>query len=50
MLDARTLCARCDIAAGEKLAGDYALFTVAPAWYIQCDWGAAECRGDGDGQ
>jgi RimJ/RimL family protein N-acetyltransferase len=45
MLDERTVAARRDIAAGEELTLDYALFTVAPDWRMECRCGSALCRG-----
>ena len=44
MLDARTVGARRDIAAGEELTLDYALFSVAPDWQMACHCPNAECR------
>jgi GNAT acetyltransferase-like protein/SET domain-containing protein len=44
MCDARALCARRDIAAGEELTLDYALVTVSPDWRIACDCGEPTCR------
>lgn len=44
--DARTIVARRDIAVGEELAIDYALFTVDPNWVIvACTCGSPLCRG-----
>jgi hypothetical protein len=45
MLDARTVDARRDIAAGEELTVDYALFSVAPEWRMDCHCGSSRCRG-----
>jgi len=45
MLDARTVGARRDIAAGEDLTLDYALFSVAPRWRMECHCGSSLCRG-----
>jgi GNAT superfamily N-acetyltransferase len=45
MLDERTFCARRDIAAGEELTLDYALFTVAPEWRMHCHCRSTLCRG-----
>jgi uncharacterized protein len=45
MLDARTVGARRDIAAGEELTLDYALFSIAPQWRMKCHCGGALCRG-----
>jgi RimJ/RimL family protein N-acetyltransferase len=45
MLDARTLGARRDIAAGEELTLDYALFSVAPEWRMDCHCGSSRGRG-----
>ena len=45
MLDERTVGARRDIAAGEELTLDYALFSVAPGWRMECHCGSALCRG-----
>jgi hypothetical protein len=45
MLDARTVGARRDIAAGEELTLDYALFSVAPEWRMECHCGSSLCRG-----
>src|SRR5262249_51551450 len=39
MLDERTVGARRDIAAGEEVTLDYALFTVAPEWRMECHCG-----------
>jgi RimJ/RimL family protein N-acetyltransferase len=44
MLDARTVGARRDIAPGEELTLDYALFSVAPEWRMECHCGSALCR------
>ncbi len=46
MADEVTLVARRDIAAGEELTVDYALFTVAPDWHLDqlCHCGAQDCR------
>jgi uncharacterized protein len=45
MLDARTVGARRDIAAGEELTLDYALISVAPEWRMECHCGSPLCRG-----
>lgn len=45
MLDARTVGARRDITASEELTLDYALFSVAPEWRMECHCGNAFCRG-----
>jgi hypothetical protein len=45
MLDARTVGARRDIAAGEELTLDYALVTVSPEWRMECHCGSSRCRG-----
>jgi hypothetical protein len=47
LADEVTLAARRDIAAGEELTIDYALFTVQPDWVLAqpCHCGAADCRG-----
>jgi hypothetical protein len=45
MLDARTVGARRDIAAGEELTVDYALFSVVPEWRMDCHCGSSRCRG-----
>jgi RimJ/RimL family protein N-acetyltransferase len=45
MLDARTVGARRDIAVGEELTLDYALFSVAPDWHMDCHCGSSLCRG-----
>lgn len=45
MQDARTVSARRDIAAGEELTLDYAMFTVTPEWRMPCQCGAGSCRG-----
>ncbi len=45
MLDARTVGARRDIAAGEELTLDYALFSVLPGWRMDCQCGSSLCRG-----
>ena len=44
MLDGRTVGARRDIAAGEELTLDYALFSSAPEWRMECHCGSALCR------
>ena len=46
MADEVTLVARADIAAGEELTVDYALFTVHPDWILErpCRCGATDCR------
>jgi len=46
MADEVTLVARRDIAAGEELTVDYALFTVQPDWVLDqaCRCGTAVCR------
>lgn len=46
MADEVTLVARRDIAAGEELTVDYALFTVRPGWALDrpCRCGAPDCR------
>lgn len=46
MADEVTLVARRDIAAGEELTIDYALFTAQPDWALDrpCRCGAATCR------
>ncbi|MBV9601942.1 MAG: SET domain-containing protein-lysine N-methyltransferase [Chloroflexi bacterium] len=45
MLDARTVCARRDIAVGQELTLDYALFSVAPELCMECHCGSSLCRG-----
>ena len=45
MQDAVTVVARRDIAAGEELTCDYALYTTDPAWSMKCNCGTALCRG-----
>lgn len=45
MHDARTVCARRDIASGEELTLDYALMTVSPDWGMACHCGVQLCRG-----
>jgi RimJ/RimL family protein N-acetyltransferase len=45
MLDERRVGARRDIAAGEELTLDYALFSVAPEWCMECHCGSPGCRG-----
>jgi len=45
MLDARTVGARRDVAAGEELTLDYALFSVAPEWRMECHCESTLCRG-----
>jgi hypothetical protein len=47
MADEVTLVARRDIATGEELTVDYALFTVQPGWELDrpCRCGAPNCRG-----
>jgi uncharacterized protein len=45
MLDARTVGARREIAAGEDLTLDYALATVSPEWRLDCCCGSSLCRG-----
>jgi RimJ/RimL family protein N-acetyltransferase len=45
MLDERTVGARRDIAPGEELTLDYALFSVAPEWRMECRCGSTLCRG-----
>ncbi|MBV8719414.1 MAG: SET domain-containing protein-lysine N-methyltransferase [Chloroflexi bacterium] len=45
MLDARTVGARREIAAGEELTLDYGLFSVAPEWRMDCYCGSTRCRG-----
>jgi RimJ/RimL family protein N-acetyltransferase len=45
MLDERTVAARRDIATGEELTLDYALFSVAPEWRMECRCGRTLCRG-----
>jgi RimJ/RimL family protein N-acetyltransferase len=44
MLDARTVGARRDIAAGEELTLDCALFSAAPVWRMECHCGSSLCR------
>jgi hypothetical protein len=46
MADEATLVARRDIAAGEELTVDYALFTADPAWELDgtCRCGSPSCR------
>lgn len=46
MIDEMTLAARRDIAVGEELTVDYALFTVQPDWALDqpCRCGAPVCR------
>ncbi len=46
MADEVTLVARMDIAAGEELTVDYALFTAQPEWVLDrpCRCGAPVCR------
>ncbi len=46
MADEVTLVARRDIAPGEELTVDYALFTVGPEWKLDqpCQCGAPDCR------
>ncbi len=46
LADEVTLVARRDIAAGEELTIDYALFTVQPDWVLDqpCECGMAVCR------
>jgi SET domain-containing protein len=46
LADAVTLVARRDIAPGEELTVDYALFTAQPAWRLEhpCQCGAPVCR------
>jgi uncharacterized protein len=46
MGDEVTVVARCDIAAGEELTQDYALYTASPTWTMQpCRCGTVVCRG-----
>jgi uncharacterized protein len=45
MQGARTVSARRDIAAGEELTLDYAMFTVTPEWRMPCQCGKGLCRG-----
>ncbi len=46
MRDEVTVVARRDIAAGEELTQDYALYTTSPTWSITpCRCGAPACRG-----
>jgi uncharacterized protein len=45
MSEAVTVSARRDIAAGEELTIDYALFTVSPSWSMACRCGSHLCRG-----
>jgi hypothetical protein len=45
MLDERAVGARRDIAAGEELALDYALVTVASDWRMKRQGGSPLCRG-----
>lgn len=47
MADEVTLVARRDIAPGEELTADYALFTAQPDWTLDrpCSCGAPTCRG-----
>lgn len=47
MADPVTIVARRDIAAGEELTIDYALFTTQPDWQLDrpCSCGSALCRG-----
>ena len=46
MADEVTLVARRDVAAGEELTVDYALFTAQPGWKLDrpCRCGASDCR------
>jgi uncharacterized protein len=45
MLGERTVGARRDIAAGEEVTLDYAVFTVAPECRMECHCGSTLCRG-----
>jgi uncharacterized protein len=47
MMDEVTLVARSDIAAGEELTADYALWELDPNWVapFRCSCGATTCRG-----
>ena len=46
MADEVTLVSRADIAAGEELTVDYALFTADPGWALDpCGCGSSLCRG-----
>jgi uncharacterized protein len=44
MVDEVTFAARRDIAAGEELTVDYALFTAQPGWAMECRCGSGLCR------
>jgi uncharacterized protein len=44
MADEATVVTRRDVADGEELTVDYALFTTDPAWTMDCNCGSPVCR------